>query len=152
MTIGSILLGLALLVVVVLFVARPLLTFQPESKSAVNRRRKLEEQKQTLLAEIHSLDFDHDTGKIPDDVYELQRAHLMSEAAAVLKSLDEMSIESDEDLRRQIEAAVALRRHKTVQASNGQGSYCHNCGKYLDPGDKFCTHCGQAVRAVQPTV
>lgn len=152
MTIGSILLGLALLIVVALFIARPLLTAKPVSSSAANGRRQLEQQKESLLIEIRSLDFDHDTGKIPDDVYEVQRTQLMSEAAAVLKELDELAVESDDDLQRQIEAAVARRRHHPAQASNGQGSYCHNCGKHLDPGDKFCTRCGQAVRAVQPTI
>ena len=152
MTIGSILLGLALLLVVVLFVARPLLTAEPAASASTNSRRQLEQQKESLLAEIRGLDFDHDTGKIPTDVYDQQRAQLMSEAAIVLQALDEMSADSDEALQKQIEVAVARRRHQHAPASNGQGSYCTNCGQYLDLDDKFCAKCGQAVRPVQPTI
>ena len=112
----------------------------------------MEQQKEALLAEIRGLDFDHDTGKIPTDVYEQQRAQLMSEAAVVLQALDELNSDSDEAMYNQIEAAVAQRRHQHAPASNGQGSYCPNCGNHLDLGDKFCTKCGQAVRAVQPTI
>jgi hypothetical protein len=152
MTIGSIMLGIALLIVVVLFIARPLLAAEPATSSNTNGRRQLEQQKESLLAEIRSLDFDHETGKIPEDVYEFQRAQLVSETALILKRLDELSVDSDEAMRKDIEAAVAQRRRQTVQASNGQGGYCHNCGSHLDLGDKFCANCGQAVRAVQPTV
>ena len=151
MIIGSVMLGLALLIVVVLFLARPLLIVQPASSSSETWRRQLEQQKESLLTQIRGLDFDHDTGKIPTDVYELQRAQLMSQAAAVLQSLDEMDAGSEEQLRQQIEAAVAQRRHQAIPASNGQGSYCSNCGLHLDLGDKFCARCGQAVRTVQPT-
>ncbi|MDX1415677.1 MAG: zinc ribbon domain-containing protein [Candidatus Promineifilaceae bacterium] len=152
MTAGSILLGAALLIVVVLFVARPLLTAEPKTKSNASERQQLNQQKELLLAEIHSLDFDHETGNVPQDVYEFQRSQLMHEAANVLKRLDELAGDADEALRREIEAAVAHRRHQTAHASNGQGSYCHNCGKPLDADDRFCANCGQAVRAVQPTV
>jgi len=152
MTIGSILLGLALLVVVILYLARPLLMSEPTTTSSVNSRRQLEQQKESLLVEIKELDFDHETGKIPTDVYEQHRAQLMSEAAVVLKALDELTVDSDEALRKQIEATVAQRRHQHVPAPNGQGGYCHNCGWHIDQGDKFCAKCGQAVRAVQPTI
>jgi hypothetical protein len=154
MTIGSILLGLALLVVVVLYVGRPLLKAQPAASSAANGRRQLEQQKESLLAEIRELDFDHETVKIPTDFYEQQRAQLLAEAAVVLQALDEMAVGVEEQVHKQIEAAVAQRRHhqQPAPASNSQGRYCTSCGRPLDHGDKFCAGCGQPVRAVQPSI
>lgn len=155
MTAGSILLGIALLIIVILFVARPLLTPKPVESSRASERRRLEQQKEAILHEIRELDFDHETGKVPTDVYDGQRAHLMAQAAAILQTLDEIADESNEDLRRQIEAVIAQHRHqptKPVAVSNGQGGFCTNCGRHLEQGDKFCAGCGQAVRAAQPTI
>lgn len=154
MAIGSLLLGLALLIVVALFVARPLLVPHTTADAKISSRRQLEQEKEALLTEIRELDFDYETGKIPSEVYEPQRNHLLAQAAAVLQELDEITEDSNEELRQQIEAAVARRRRQPqpVLAGNGQGSYCTNCGRHLDQGDKFCASCGQPVRAVQPTI
>jgi len=151
MTIGSILLGLALLVVVALLLSKPLLTAEPQSTQSLDKRRQLELEKEALLVEIQGVDFDHETGNIPTDVYELQRAQLMNEAAAVLREMDELPAVAEEDIQAQIESAVLQRRHHHVPSSNGQASFCTQCGQPLDAGDKFCARCGQPLRVVQPT-
>ncbi len=91
MTTGSILLGLALILLVGLFIAQPLLL--PEEKKARSRspRQKLLAQKAALLEEVRALDFDFDTGKIPQEVYEPQRAQLVAVAAEVLQALEGLS-------------------------------------------------------------
>ena len=150
MAIGSILLGLSLLIIVTLFLARPLLSAKPEPTRSSDKRLQLEQEKESYLNEIHALDFDHETGKIPTDVYEQQRAQLLNEAAAVLKALDEMP-EANGDVYSQIEAAVTARRHQHAMSSNGQVSYCTQCGQPLDSGDKFCAGCGQPLQVTQPT-
>ena len=150
MTIGSILLGLALLIVVGLILSKPLLTAVPQSTQSLDKRRQLELEKEAFLAEIHTLDFDHETGNIPPDVYELQRTQLMNEAAAVLREMDELPA-AEEDIQAQIEGAVLLRRHRHAPSSNGQAGFCTQCGQPLDAGDKFCARCGQPLRAAQPT-
>jgi hypothetical protein len=153
MTIGSIFLGLALLIVVGLVLSRPLLTAAPQSNHSLDKRRHLELQKEAFLAEIHTLDFDHETGNIPTDVYELQRTQLMNEAAAVLRELDELPAAAEDDIQAQIEAAVLQRRHVHVPSgSNGQAGFCTQCGQPLDAGDKFCARCGQPLRVAQPTI
>ena len=150
MAIGSILLGLSLLIIVGLFLAWPLLSAKPLPRSSSDKRRQLEQEKESYLNEIHALDFDHETGKIPTDVYEQQRAQLLNGAAAVLKALDEMPA-ADGDVYSQIEAAVAERRHQHAMSSNGQAGYCTQCGQPLDLGDKFCARCGQPLHIAQPT-
>jgi len=149
MAIGSILLGLALLIVAGLFLARPLITAQPQSKAYFARRQQLEEDKEAYLNQIRALDFDHETGKVPTEVYEQQRAQLLSEAAAILKALDELPA-ANGDVNSQIEAAVAERRHQHAISKNGQTGYCTQCGQPLDADDKFCSRCGQPLQVAQP--
>jgi hypothetical protein len=150
MAIGSIFLGLALLLLVALFLARPLLLKHSQPHGAyANERHQLEQEKEAYLGEIRALDFDHETGKIPTEVYQLQRDQLRSEAAAILKTLDELP-EADGDVYAQIEAAVASRRHQQALSANGQISYCTACGQPLDQGDKFCASCGQPVEVAAP--
>lgn len=150
-TIGSILLGLALLIVVALFLLRPFLKTPPQAE-AVSQRQELLVRKGAIMEAIRALDFDHDTGKLPDEEYEQQRAALMSEAAATLKALDEMPASpADEDVYAQIEAAVSRIRVQRAGTAGAPAQFCAHCGQRLEPGDNFCASCGQPVYAVQTT-
>lgn len=150
-TIGSILLGLALLIIVALFLLRPFFNAPPQAKT-LSRRQELLLQKEATLEAIRALDFDHDTGKLPDAEYEQQRTILMRDAAATLKALDEMPAgPADEDVYVQIEAAVSLIREQRAASGGVPAHFCANCGQSLDANDKFCAHCGQPVYAVQPS-
>ncbi len=67
------------------------------------------------MEQIRALEFDHDTGKLPDEEYNEHRADLVQQAADVLRQIDAMdSAESTpataSDIDEQIEAAVARRR------------------------------------------
>jgi len=172
MTTGSILIGLALIILVGLFLAQPLL--MPEERRqrrARSQRQTLLLQKEALLEEVRALDFDYDTGKIPSEVYEPQRAELVAAAAAVLAQLDNLGestavaaatvspaeqiddpIEQAVIRRRQaqtdeIEQAVARRRSrpKTAVPVNGQTNFCPQCGRPVDASDKFCVSCGHQL-------
>lgn len=149
MAIGSILLGLALLILIALFLARPILTAPLQSTAFSDRRRELEERKEAYLNEIRALDFDHETGKVPTEVYEQQRAQLVVDAAAILKELDQLPV-VDDDVYSQIEAAIAARRHHQSLSGNGQHGFCAQCGQPVDLDDKFCSHCGQPLKLADP--
>jgi NADH pyrophosphatase NudC (nudix superfamily) len=167
MAIGSILLGVALLVLVGLFVARPFLRTQ-DGDVVLTEQQLLLEEKEHLLDQIQALDFDHDTGKIPAELHELQRARLVEQATAVLQAIDaaggapthtpalEDEADAAVDVDIEIEAAIArLRRQrdqKKIEPStpvaaapattNGHARFCPQCGTPTDPGDRFCAHCG----------
>lgn len=156
MTAGSILLALALLVLVGLFVARPFLKRAPHNLPQTERQLLLE-QKEGVLTHILTLDFDHDTGKIPDDVYNHQRAELVADAALLLEHIDRLPHdEATVAAEAAIEAAIAQLRAAqssgqgmmptpVARSANGHGRYCTQCGQPTDPDDKFCAHCGQKV-------
>jgi NADH pyrophosphatase NudC (nudix superfamily) len=165
MGIGSILLGVALFVLVGLFIARPFLRPQ-EEEAALTEQQLLLEEKEVLLDQIQALDFDHETGKIPAQLHELQRARLVEQATAVLQAIDAAGSEegesfaapapeaSDVDVDIEIEAAIARVRRQGAQntapsapapspaTTNGHARFCPQCGTPTDPGDKFCTNCG----------
>jgi hypothetical protein len=167
MTIGSILLGVALAILVGLVLARPLLQASRDEQRNLSQRQILLAEKEAILAHIRDLDFDHDTGKMPDEIHQSQRAQLMNSAADILKQLEQMAgktpqpaapalngpVDTDDD----IEAAVArMRQTKKAKSApklrpvpaNG-GGFCPQCGSAFDAGDKFCISCGHKLRSKQ---
>ena len=170
MTIGSIFLGVALLVLVGLFVARPLVRQSAQPRLRRNPYRDLLVEKEALLVEISNLDFDHTTGKLTDQDYNQTRDAYMRQAEEVLRQIDEMEqrgawlqpdpdkqkAEKVDDIEREIEKAVALRRKSSeakspvaediIQAvGNGDNKFCPECGKPTDQDDKFCANCGHKL-------
>jgi hypothetical protein len=169
MAIGSILLGVALAVVVGLVLARPLLQASREEQGRLTQRQLLLAEKEAILAQIRDLDFDHDTGKMPDEIHQHQRAQLMNNAAAILKQIEELDsaaapivpaadgADGVGDVDADIEAAVTrMRQARKVKSvpkprpvvTTG-GGFCPNCGRPFDPGDKFCVSCGHKLRTKQ---
>ncbi len=114
MDLGSIFLLLALLILVGLFVSRPLV----ERRRAEANAEPDDRQRSALLAErdrvliaLQELDFDFALGKIPEQDYPLQRETLVHQGADVLRQLDAMQPESSEDdAEARLEAAIAARR------------------------------------------
>lgn len=108
MTTGSILFGLAILVLVVLFVARPFIVdTRPRPLTLPSPRQQLLLHKDVLLEQIQQMDFDNETGKIDPEVYERSRPRLVEQAALILKQLDEMA---DPQTDSAIEAAITRMR------------------------------------------
>jgi len=145
MDIESILLIFALLVVVAVYVLQPL-----RDKRAVSVSREeitlspLLAERERILDALAELDFDHELGKVPEDIYPLQRDRLLQRGAEVLRQLDEYDksqpqpsggIEGDT-----IEAMIAARRksHKP----SGKVQFCPQCGNKVKAKDQFCVSCG----------
>jgi hypothetical protein len=86
-TFGSILLSLAIIALIILFLARPWL--RPVEKPAtITHFEQLTNNKEALLAQIKQLDFDHEIGVIPDEEHQRLRLRLVTETAAVMQRLD----------------------------------------------------------------
>ena len=165
LTIGSVLLGLALVLVVMLVLSRPFLVHPDQLVRPAKKQKALHRlisEKDAVLDEIRDLDFDHDTGKIPTEVYEPQRAHMMAHAAELLKTIDARKQRRKKprpSVTQDIETAVAQLRRSSAPAAaapapkakaNGSHKFCSECGQPVDPTDKFCTACGQPLRTTQP--
>lgn len=122
MDIGSILLVLALLILVGLFVARPLFN----RRAVIVNGHTVEEDHElsALLAErdqvlnaLQELDFDYSLGKIPEEDYPTQRQALVNQGAEVLRSLDELtSGQETSPLGDRLEEAIAARRLEAIHS------------------------------------
>jgi hypothetical protein len=167
MTIGSILLGIALAVLVGLILARPLLQATQKEQKRLSQKQLLLAEKEAILAQIRDLDFDHDTGKMPDEIHQHQRTQLMNSAAAILKEVEQLegsklqptaqTASDGQGVDDAIEAAVTQLRQAKKQkpaakprpvSANG-GGFCPQCGNPFDAGDKFCVSCGSKLPTKQ---
>lgn len=169
MDIGSILLGVALLLVVAFIVARPLLDQAGAAEREPGPTEALLFERERVLTALRDLDFDHAMGKTLDDDYAAQREQLLAQGAAVLKQLDALAPNqsSAPDLDDEIERAVARLRRRGVSASTRgiiddgieagiverpaaalpARRFCGQCGRQAQPEDRFCGACGQPLPA-----
>jgi len=141
MDFGSILLIAALLLVVVAYILQPL---RAKRVSSISRNEialsPLLAERERILDALAELDFDHELGKVPADIYPLQRDRLMQRGAEVLRQLDDYEMSSDDPL----EAIIAARRKS--QKPSGKKGLCPQCGKKVKAKDQFCVSCGAKIR------
>lgn len=128
MDIGSILILLALLLLVGIFVARPIL----EHKGKIVGQE--EHELSTLLAErdraltaLRELDFDYTLGKIPEEDYPAQRARMLQYGADILRKLDSYApqpsvVAAEDRLEQAISARRTARQPAALGAVSGNGN------------------------------
>lgn len=141
MTAGSLLLGAALLLIVLLVIVRPFFDRAPATEAPLSPRESLLVQKEALLDEIRALDFDLETGKLPPEVHAPERARRVANAAALLAQIDALP-GPDAAIVAAIEVAVAQRRRPQPAATAG---FCPQCGQAARAGDRFCPYCGASL-------
>jgi rubrerythrin len=167
MDIGSILLILALLILVGLFIARPL--FDRQAVIVNGRTRREDHEISALLAErdrvlnaLQELDFDYSMGKIPEEDYPGQREALVRDGAGVLRRLDEIQAEPDTSgAEERLELAIAARRMGAAQTGLQPGASAipalqeddeieaRLASRRRERKDKsagFCAQCGRPVQ------
>jgi hypothetical protein len=163
MDIGSTFLVLGLFVLVVLFIAKPLL----EKKSvAVSQQEHdlsaLLAEKDRTLTTLQELEFDYQLGKIPEQDYPPIRAALMQRGADLLRKIDEFQPQvQPAPAEDRLEAAISARRLATAPLA----APVHNGGNGVRVPDDdieqliasrrrgrqekaggFCPKCGNAVQ------
>jgi hypothetical protein len=149
MDLGSILLGLALLLVVSFVVLRPILE-RSAAEVDESPADPLLLTREQVLTQLRDLDFDHATGKLNEDDYAAQRAQLMAQGVAVLKELDSQAappvgqVPDEIEPLDEIERAIARRRAPRPVAP--AVLHCPNCAAVVSAGDRFCPKCGEPLR------
>jgi hypothetical protein len=155
MNTGAILVGIALVIVVAAYVARPLFAGQGNGRRGAadraNTRAQLTSRRDAIYALIRELDADHQTGKINDEDYQTLRQRYVAEGVVVLKQLDTMpSQDGRAALEAEIEAQVlTLRRSGTAPVDADRRSttqFCTQCGYPVEPEDRFCARCGAPLK------
>jgi hypothetical protein len=165
MDLGSLFIILALLILVGLYVARPLLerraapaTQEEYTASALMAER------DRLINALQELDFDFTLGKIPEEEYPGQRSLLVQQGAQVLRRLDEIRPQAAaEDAEALLEAAIAARRADAARlaaAPNGaarrpapaapdddlEAAIASRRREHKEKTGGFCPQCGRPVQ------
>ncbi len=110
---ASILMILALLILVALFVARPFLDTAPTWKEEDGQRSAWLAERERIIEALLELDFDQELGKIPEEIYAIQREKLLRQGSQILQRLDEQGVtESFAELEPEdsLEAMIAARK------------------------------------------
>ena len=159
MDIGSLLLGLALLLVIAFVVARPLLEQTGLREAPPSPADRLLGDRERVLTQLRDLDFDHAMSKINEVDYAGQRGQLVAEGVAILKQLDGLGLAPGQPAGAppapadEIEAAVAqLRARRAASARTApagdaeaeiEASVAERRSSKLPGGDQlFCGQCG----------
>jgi hypothetical protein len=129
MDIGSLFLIIALLVLVALFVSRPLMekeniSDQVNSVQSDHQLSAALAERDQILNALHELDLDYALGKIPSEDYPVERAAMLDKGAQVLIVLDQFQnkpIGSDV-LTNDLAPVIGLQSLKLQQASSGETS------------------------------
>lgn len=155
MELGAILLLLAILVTVVLFVARPLMNRANDAQETPQNESALLAERDRILSALEELDFDYTLGKIPAEDYPLQRGLLVQRGAEILSQLDEIERQAARSAPRraaarkrrlsdeEIEALIARRRQERREKTGG---FCPRCGRPVLHSDRFCPACGHNLK------
>ena len=141
MTVGALLVALAIAVVTASFVLRPfkergdLYVVSPEEVRKPGLK--------GVLTALRDLDFDHRTGKVSEQDYEPARAILLARAAEAIADPPGASIEGDLEARvREIQMELKERE---------PAKYCSSCRGRLLASDLFCPRCGSPQAGVCPS-
>jgi hypothetical protein len=176
MELGAILLILALSALVALFVARPFLERRAFKMVSAEEHTSssLMAERDRLIGALQELDFDNTLGKIPAEDYPVMRTQLLTQAADVLRKLDELTPSSEKGrgqrtlAEERVEAEIAARREDAVLEPKAKTSgddddieellaarraarkektagFCSKCGKPMMKSDKFCPACGNPI-------
>lgn len=127
MDLSSILIVTAIGILLVAFLAQPVLRGHGAQPPPSHEFEPWLAEKERLLGLIRDLDQDRAMGKMEPEAYEGQRADLTARAARVMRELD---------------AHVAADGPKPIIDAGP----CPNCGRATRQGDRFCSHCGWPVQ------
>ena len=150
---GSILIGLAVLILVGAFVLRPVLQPSPSDPPPGSRRlSELQAERDRILDLLRDMDLDSSMGKLLPEDYRVQREALAMRGAAVLRQIDESGGSAQEpflpiaslDPEAELEAAVRRLRSRQPDGKR-RDQFCGRCGAGLQTGDRFCANCGEPV-------
>jgi len=167
------LIGLAIAVIVAVYIAQPLI-IKTRVKAAApeSPRDKLLAERDALYTTIRDLDLDFQTGKLVEADYRVTREKYTARGVEILKELDALPDLGQLPVRDrkskvgdEIEAAVRVRRQAQARPAPAAseddieaairarrqprtgGRVCPTCGTSFDPADRFCAKCGTALTA-----
>jgi hypothetical protein len=139
MDIGSIFLIIALLIMIGLYISRPLFYRKAE---IVDTRLKQEDhdlshllaERDRLIEALEELDFDHTLGKIPAEEYPAQRADMLKRGADVLRQIDHNLAQPQTGTAEdRLEATITSHRERNLRKIEHSREMVDGTGKTVPP-------------------
>ena len=151
MTVGAVLLGLAILLLVLAYLVRPLVWDSQMGQPRLSREQSsLLAERERVLSLLEELEMDREMAKLSAEDYQAERAQWLQVGAGILRRLDEMGVQADPlpdqpaaQAESVLEAQVQAMRHRLESAPDSR--FCPACGAPVDAGDAYCTACGTAL-------
>ena len=167
MPLSSILVGLAMALVVVPFVAGPLVKTSDRRRGAPAKEEAAPggAAKQQALAALQDLDFDFRTAKISDEDYMPLRQQLLVQAAEAAQAVAVTQSAPDDDIEAAVRALRGTQKRRVARvcpqchsAPRADDKFCPKCGTALEQtcpachaavaaADQFCSACGKSLKA-----
>ncbi|MEM7008367.1 MAG: zinc ribbon domain-containing protein [Thermodesulfobacteriota bacterium] len=118
----------------------------------------LHNKKETLYSAIRDIDFDYGLGKLSKDDYEELNNKYQTQAASVLKEIDEIEQETGfGELDKELEQEILAYRDtsdenlekeiSSFRASKVVSLYCTQCGSEYSETDLYCSKCGAKLNS-----
>jgi len=152
MEIGAILINLALFTLSAVFLIKPFFKNSEGESVSNNSGSALTAEKERLLAALENLDDEYRLNKIAEDDYQRKRKYLLSQAATILKTLDELGIQpeseaveidhEDDGELDDLDALIESRKRDLLQDPR---KICPQCGAQVAQFDQFCGSCGETL-------
>jgi hypothetical protein len=164
MEIGSILIILAITVLVIAYLLKPILEGETgPSNSPSQELSTLKAQRDQILESIRDWDMSFQMGKVGEKEYRPYRQTLAQQGASVLRAIDELiksvglAVEASpagaaqatgsSTLDSILEAEIQAMRESLPGSSVERVGFCTQCGAAIIEGDSFCTACGADLAA-----
>lgn len=162
LTLGSVLLGVALIVIVLLYLARPFaMPIDEEARLDREEVDSLHLRRDALLRQIRELDDDMEAAKVAPELYQARRPQLMKQAALLTQQLDAHGYSTGApaaaapaDLDAQLEAAIKRARtpqqvdediESAVRQARGRSSNGAPSATVPTSTAAYCPQCGRRV-------
>jgi hypothetical protein len=173
MDLGSLFFISGILILVILFIAQPLIKRKPFRIIGDDQKlSSLIAEQERIISALLELDFDYNLGKIPAEDYPPQRSRLLSQGTKVMKQLDTLRAGGN---GMKVDAVGNLQgadssRNATLKERGGKrplktpdddlevllaarrrergekaGGFCAQCGNPVQQSDRFCPRCGKSL-------
>ncbi len=139
--------GVTVAAIATIYVLMPLFT-EPKGNIEVELLAETEldrllNRKAVVYTNLKDLEFEYKMGRLGDADYHNLEAGLKTEAAEILRNLDQLGVEENVD--EGIEQAVAARKARLTSGQARKARVCPACGADVPIGKPFCADCGRRL-------
>jgi hypothetical protein len=152
MEIGAILINLVLFTLTAVLLIQPFFRDSKDGRVSDTSGSALTAEKERLLSALQNLDDEYRLKKIAESDYQRKRKYLLSQAAGILKTLDELGIqpvtkevENDSESDQELDDLDALIESRKKELRQDPLKVCPQCGSPVSQIDQFCGSCGETL-------